>query len=541
MGSPSSRDGGTSEQREPVLVMVRHLLAQGRIEEVVRVVQQLLARNEQLERQRGNPQKNESVSRDQLLLLLNGLGIGPEVLAKADQQLREASEIDRERDEALKKKADRPRRKPFPPKLRRVVSEIRVPEAERACPKCGKERECIGHDVTEILELIPAELVVKREVKEKLACKPCEGELVRAPKGEKLVEGGRIGISVGAQVVTDKYRDGLPLNRQSERFERMGWDAPVSTLCDQVKWVCDLLRPLQRAAKKEVLRAEVMQLDATSVKVRDPTDPKVLRNGTLWGYLGRTGPTALVLYLYASTGKALGQRIGELGPQEILAERVGLTVADAASIFDASFKRPELIECGCNMHSRRKLVLALDNGDARAAVPLAAFKRMYEIEEEIRDRSQEEIRQERQARTKPIFDELMRWCGAYKAEEPPRTYLGKAVQYMLNHEVALRRFLDDGRIPMDNGAMERQHIRVALTRNAYLFAGSDEGAERAAIAYTVLGSCELADVNPVEYLNDVLPRLARGIREVDAAKLLPHCWKAARATPASTEAATPTA
>jgi hypothetical protein len=104
---------------------------------------------------------------------------------------------------------------------------------------------------------------------------------------------------------------------------------------------------------------------------------------------------------------------------------------------------------------------------------------------------------------------------------------------LLNHEIALRRFLDDGVVPIDNGIVERLHVRTALTRKNFLFAGSDTGGERAAIAYTVLGSCKLADVDPVEYLTDVLPRLARRVRLRDVPALLPARWKVARATPRS--------
>jgi hypothetical protein len=203
-------------------------------------------------------------------------------------------------------------------------------------------------------------------------------------------------------------------------------------------------------------------------------------------------------------------------------------VADAAGLYDESFKRPDLIECGCNMHSRRYFRKALDRGDGRAALPLAAFKKLYDIEDEIRDRTAEEKRAERQASSKPVHDELVKWCQTHQPHEPPSSPMGAGIRYLLNHQIALRRFLDDGRVPIDNGIVERLHVRTALTRKNFLFAGSDTGAERAAIAYTVLGSCQLAGVNPVEYLTDVLPRLARGVRLRDVPALLPARWKAAR-------------
>ena len=111
--------------------------------------------------------------------------------------------------------------------------------------------------------------------------------------------------------------------------------------------------------------------------------------------------------------------------------------------------------------------------------------------------------------------------------------MGAAIRYLTNHEIALRRFMEDGVIPIDNGIVERLHVRAALTRKNFLFAGSDAGGERAAIAYTILGCCQLAGVNPVEYLRDVLPRLARKVRLADVPDLMPARWQALRAAPAA--------
>jgi len=146
------------------------------------------------------------------------------------------------------------------------------------------------------------------------------------------------------------------------------------------------------------------------------------------------------------------------------------------------------------------------------ALPIAGYKKLYEIEAEIRDKDEDAKRAARQARSKEVFDDIVAWCRPIRPNEPPSSALGKAIQYALNHREALARFLEHGAIPIDNGIVERLHVRAALTRKNYLFAGSDAGGERAAIAYTILACCRLADVNPVEYLRDVLPRLARRVR-----------------------------
>jgi transposase len=516
-----------------VLEVLRELLAQGSTQEVLALVAKLVARNNELEKRLAEAlfrgKKNEGVSSAQLLLLLEGLtGAANETQQTADAKLREASGIDNKRDTPTEKQERKKKpalRRPMPENLRRIDNLIAVPEAQRPCPQCGTLRECIGHDVTEVLELIPAEVIVRVDRRQKLACGACEAEVVRAPVGDKVVAGGKLGTQLVSQVLVDKYRDGLPLHRQKERFERLGVTLPISTLADQVTWATDLLQPLWRASMEVVLNATVMHVDATGLPVLDESKAGGLKLGSLWGYVG---DEQTALYLYTSTGKKLGQLEGEMGPEDFLARREGRVVADASNLFDKSFERPTLIECGCNMHARRYFTKALDAKDTRAALPLAAFKKLYQVEEQISGLGPEDKLTARQLTSKPVYDELVAWCTVHRPYEPPSSPLGRAIKYLLNHQTALRRFLDDGAIPIDNGVVERLHVRTALTRKNFLFAGSDAGGQRAAIAYSLLGSCELCEVNPVEYLGDVLPRLSRGVRLADVAELLPARWKAAR-------------
>jgi hypothetical protein len=208
-----------------------------------------------------------------------------------------------------------------------------------------------------------------------------------------------------------------------------------------------------------------MHLDGTSLPVRDREGPKGIVTGALWGYVGDQDCAA---YLYTSTGKKLGQREGEVGPEEFLLQRTGPVVADAANLFDKSFRDPVRIEIGCNMHARRYFVKALDAGDARAAVPLAAFRALYDIEDAARDQEIKARLWERQQRARPVYDKLLAWARTYQPGEPPSSLLGKAIQYLLNHQVALTRYLDDGRFPIDNGLVERLHRRPAITRRNFL-------------------------------------------------------------------------
>jgi hypothetical protein len=209
---------------------------------------------------------------------------------------------------------------------------------------------------------------------------------------------------------------------------------------------------------------------------------------------------------------------------------VKLRGSDAFKEREGQHRSEARIEVGCNMHARRYFVKALDANDARAAVPIAAFKALYDIESTVKDATPEQRRDARQARSKPVYDELVAWCQQYRPAEPPSSLLGKAIQYLLNHRVALTRFLDDGRLPIDNGLIERIDRMPAVTRRNFLFAGSHAGAERAAIAYSIIATCDLVDVSPVHYLADVLPKLARGVfTGAELAELTPAAWKKARA------------
>lgn len=552
----------SDERSGDVVDVARELLADGRSAELLSLVAKLAEQNDelatraalattradaattraaelerQLERIQARYKKSEAVSKAQLVLLLDAISRGEagDVPADADDprpeandKLRDAAGITAAQDDEPKTRPPRERpslRRPAPPHLERVPNLLVVSTAERACPACGEQRTCIGHEVTEVIDLIPAKVIVRQDKREKLACPTCEGEIVRAPLGDKPVPGGKLGNALVIDMLVGKYGDGLPLHRQKERYARLGLDVAVSTLVDQVTWVTDLLRPLWRAALAACIGSKVMHLDATGLPVLDHAAPGGKRLGTLWGYVG----DEVAAYVYASTGKKLGQKPGEMGPEDILLLREGYTVADASNVFDASFVRnPKLIECGCNMHARRYAVKALDAGDKRAALPLAAYKKLYEIEGELRGSDEAAILSARQERSKPVFDELVAWAEAHQRYEPPTSKLGEAIRYLLNHRVALGRFLESGFVPIDNGAVERLHVRAALTRKNFLFAGSDAGGERAAVAYTILGCCRIADVNPVEYLSDVLPRLGRRIRLIDLPELLPPRWAARR-------------
>jgi len=519
------------ELRGSVLDMLRTLLSSGHNDEVLALVTKLVERNRELEvlvaKLREAKNRGEGISTNQLDLFFDKLkSLSEGVLAEANQKLENAAKQNGGRPDPPKPPRQPPVRRPPPPGLRRVENRIAVPENERKCPTCGTDRRCITHETTEVIDLIPAEVIVRLDVREVLGCDTCDAELIRAPQGDKVVNGGAYGSTLVADLLVGKYKYGLPLHRQGEALKHLGLAMPSSSMADQITWATDLLRPIWRQLTAQVLGSVVMQIDATSLAVRDQDSAKGIVLGALWGYVG---DASNAVYLYTSTGKKCGQRSGEMGPQDFLAQRQGYVVADASNLFDESFQSGERIEVGCNMHARRYFVKALEAKDVRAAVPIAAFKALYDVEASAKDAAADQRRQARQDRSKPVYSELLAWCEQYKDVEPPSSLLGKAIRYVLNHRVALTRFLEDGRLPIDNGLIERIHRVPAVTRRNYLFAGSHAGGERAAIAYSIIATCDLLGLDPIRYLADVLPKLAREEFSFSGlAELTPAAWQRSR-------------
>jgi transposase len=503
---------------------------------VLEVVSKLVARNKELEtlvaQMRASKHHNERVPKEQLALLLEL------VKAASDAELGEANDS---LDAKAKESGGRPEvpkppkqpavRRPPPPGLRRIDNPLLVPPKERPCPKCGAARKCMAHEATEVIDFIPAEVVVRVDRQEILVCAACDAGMARGPMGDKVVVGGAYGSSLVAKLVVGKYWDGLPLYRQGQELERLGLEMPSSSMSDQITWATDLLRPIWEWLIDGTLTSAVMHIDGTSLPVLDRDSPKGIVNGALWGYVGidATMKPTSAAYVYTSTAKKDGQRPGEMGPADLLVKRKGPIVADASNLFDAIFASGERTEIGCNMHARRYFVKALEAGDARAAVPVEAFRALYDVEDAARGVDTTKRLDERQRRSRPVYDELLRWCKTYQPVEPPTSLLGRAIQYLINHHLALMRFLGDGTFPIDNGIVERLHRRPAVGRRNYLFAGSHAAGERTAIAYSVLATCHLLGINPMAYLADVLPQLARGyFTRAELHEFVPDRWNAAR-------------
>ena len=391
-----------------------------------------------------------------------------------------------------------------------------------ACPKCGGELRRLGEDVTEVLEYVPASFKVIRHVRPKFSCRKCEA-ITQAQMPSLPIERGRPGPGLIAHVLVAKYADHLPLYRQSEIYAREGVELERSTLADWVGRSAALLSPLVETLRKDVMASRVLHGDDTPVPVLAPGTGKT-KTGRLWTYVrdetphGGSCPAAAV-YFYSPDRK------GE-HPAAHLKAFKGTLHADGYAGFNAIFEQKRIVEAACWAHVRRKFFDVNEaNGSPIAKEALERVGALYGVEAEARGRPPDERKQLRQEKSKPRLDALRTWLTATNAKLSQKTQLAAAIRYTLARWLALTRFIEDGRLEIDNNAAERSIRPLALGRKNYLFAGSDTGGERAATIYSLIETAKLNGIDPEAYLRDILARIAdHPINRIG--ELLPWCWTA---------------
>jgi hypothetical protein len=264
----------------------------------------------------------------------------------------------------------------------------------------------------------------------------------------------------------------------------------------------------------------VIQSDDTGIVVQDRQHQNGSRRSFLWAYLGDRGEVVFDF----TVGR------GREGPRKFLGDYRGYLQADAYSGYDVIFATGHVIEVGCWAHARRGFFEALENDKENATNALVAIRRLYEVERQARSQQLDpDARRElRQQESRPVLEAMQPWLRMLKDKVLPKSQMGQAIGYALRQWDALNRYLDDGRLEIDNNGVERQIRSVAVGRKNWLFAGSDEGGKRAAIIYSIIGTCALQGVEPWQYMKDVLQRLAEGEKPE---MLTPRLWKAGRSPP----------
>jgi transposase len=431
------------------------------------------------------------------------------------EQAAAEEEIEASASEAKPSSKSRPSRKPLPAHLPREVV-THLPDQD-CCPDCGGQLRNFGEDVAEILEYIPANFKVIRHVRPKFACKRCE-RVVEAPAPSRTIERGLAGPGLLAHVLVAKYADHCPLFRQSEIYAREGVDLDRSTLAGWVGASSELLTPLVEALRRHVLSAAKIHADDTPVPVLAPGNGKT-KIGRLWTYVRDERPAGektapAVWFAYSPDRK------GE-HPRQHLKNFKGALQADAYAGFHHLYEGGSIYEVACWAHTRRKFHdIHVVHASPITTEAIRRIGALYGIEEEVRGKPAELRREIRQARAKPLLDELRTWMEKSLRQLSAKSETAGAIRYALAHWRALTRYVDDGLLEIDNSAAERALRAVALGRKNYLFCGSNSGGERAAAIYSLVGTAKLNGMDPESYLRRVLIRIAEHpINRID--ELLP--------------------
>jgi transposase len=407
--------------------------------------------------------------------------------------------IDAPRDTRIRRRAARA----LPPELRRVICEHAPTSCQ--CPDCGGQLSRLGEDSSEQLDYVPGYFQVIRHVRPKLACKAC-ARIVQMPAPMRPIERGLPTPGVLAQVIAAKYADHCPLYRQEGIYRRSGVERPRAMLASWVAEAATLVDPLVSALERHVLSGAKVHADDTPVPVLSPGQGRT-RTARLWAYVrddrASAGPDPpAVVYRYSPDRKA--ER-----PHSHLRSFTGILQADAYSGFNALYAEGRVQEAACWAHARRKYydVYAQDRSPT-AAEALTRIGQLYAIEREIRGHPSSVRGAVRRERSAPILAQLRPWLLAMQATLSLKSPLALAIQYTLTRWTALTRYVEDGRIEIDNNAAERAIRALVLGRRNYLFAGSDAGGETAARLYSLIGTCRLNDIDPHLYLKYVLERIA---------------------------------
>ena len=452
-----------------------------------------------------------------------------ELTLEAEEIAQAAERSAAPRDTAPEVTKRQPKRRPLPDHLPRNETVLLAGEA---CTACGGKLKPVGEDVTEELEYVPGRFVVNRIVRPRLACACCE-TFHQAPLPSRPIERGRPGPGLLAHVLVNKYADHLPLYRQSQIFARDRVDLDRSTLAGWVGASTTLLEPLADAIGRHVLAGQAIFADDTPVKMQAPRCPAgestlSPRGGTgktktarLWAYgrderpwSGEAPPAAW--YRFSTDRK--GER-----PAEHLKSFTGWMHADGYAGFEELYRSGSIREVACMAHIRRKFVdVQQSQGSAIAEDTIKRIAELYAIEAEARGQPPDERVRIRQAKAKPILDNLAAWLAEQQPRISGKTPLAAAIRYALTRIKRLRPYLDNGILELDNNTAERAMRGVAIGRKNYLFMGSEGGGKAAAIAYTLIETAKLNGIDPQAWLTDTLARIAdHKINRID--ELLP--WR----------------
>jgi transposase len=414
-------------------------------------------------------------------------------------------------------RADRPS---LPAHLPR--EDIRLDLDHQTCPCCGGALHAIGETVSEMLDHVPARLRVIRICRPRYGCRAC-GSIHQAPAPERPIAKGLASPGLLAHVLVAKYCDHLPLYRQSQIFARHGVEIDRSTLANWVGGACWWLEPLQARLATHVFGSTKLFADDTPIPVLDPGRGRT-KTGRLWVYARDDRPWSgpeppAAVYFYSPDRKS--ER-----PAAHLQDFRGVLQVDGYAGFERLTLPGDIVLAACWAHARRKFYEVHQATDSPiAAEALKRIAELYAIETTIRGQTSIDRKDARQAKSLSLANAMKVWLEMQLGRVPPAGPLAEAIRYALARWPALTRFLDDGRIELDNNPVERAIRPIALGRKNHLFAGSDGGGVRWATVCSLIATAKLNNVEPFAWLRDVLQRMTDGHPASRLDELLPWNWQ----------------
>jgi len=416
-------------------------------------------------------------------------------------------------------KRRQPKREALPEHLPRVEQRIDPEDTHCPTPECGRPMVRVGEDISERLDVVPAQFFVQRQIRGKWACKCCQ-LLVQEPAAPQVFDNALPTPGLQAHSVISRFVDHIPYYRQEQINARAGVHTPRSTLAAWSGQTGAQLMPLYDAHRAFVLGSRVLHADETPIALLDPGAGKT-KKAYMWAYARGAFESEPGVVFDFCAGR------GGQYPLEFLTGWSGTLVVDAYSGYDGVLALDGRNTAYCVAHARRKFdELFKANASPVAAEAIQRIAWLYRIEADARELPSEQRLQMRQERSIPLWEALHVWLKLERTRVPDGSPIAKAIDYSLNHWGGLGRFLLDGAVPIDNNYVENRIRPWALGRRNWLFIGSQLAGERAAVVMSLLQSAKLNGHEPWAYLKDVLTRLPMQLNS-RIEELLPHRWQPA--------------
>lgn len=477
------------------------------------LVQALRTRIAKLQKQKFGPSL-EKIEREieQLELALEDLQVA---LAEAGNTSSDVDETTDAEDPATQAAEPQEKQRRRPKVSKDTLRERRELDPGDNCPDCGGDLRVLGEDVSELLDMIAAQLKVIEIVRIKKSCRHCE-KIVQQPAPSRPIPRGMAGPSLLAFILVSKFDDHVPLYRLNEIFARMGADIPDTTMVDWCGGAMKTLAPLLEKLETSIMASDVLHADDTPIRVldrsrRDKGLGKGVKKGRIWAYVRDQRPWA---------GTAPPGAVYQFAPDwkeehvlTHLGQTSGILQADGYKGYGKLYAtdpdgNSQFREAACWAHLRRDfhdIWTATKSEIAREA--LDRIGALYDIEREITGRSADLRKAVRQENSKPKVEAFRAWAERQLTRIPGKGDLAKAFRYGLSRWRSFTLFLDDGRVAIDNNVAERALRPIGVGRRNWLFAGSDAGGETLARAMTIIETAKMNGVDPQAYLADILDRI----------------------------------